>query len=185
MAHNYYCEVSRVSLTSWLSSYEWMNKCSIYPNVWTCPMQCCIILTALAHAVSTFCSSQRQPPFSLPQLFVRYWCNHVSTSADNADCSSLMRKTFAVEIYIIIVGVTVCSIAGLLIQEVLLVFPTMYSTQHFNRFLSSLPHTKITVAARSEVWNLFARSNAVVVGSNPTKGMDVCLRLFCVWCCPV
>jgi hypothetical protein len=29
-------------------------------------------------------------------------------------------------------------------------------------------------------WTVFARSNAGIVGSNPTPGMDVCLRLFCV-----
>jgi hypothetical protein len=28
--------------------------------------------------------------------------------------------------------------------------------------------------------NHFARSNTGIVGSNPTHGMDVCLRLFCV-----
>jgi hypothetical protein len=38
----------------------------------------------------------------------------------------------------------------------------------------------ITVAARSMAWIVFARSNAGIVGSNPTKGMDVCLCLFCV-----
>jgi hypothetical protein len=27
---------------------------------------------------------------------------------------------------------------------------------------------------------LFARSNFWIVGSNPTQGMDVCVRLFCV-----
>jgi hypothetical protein len=38
---------------------------------------------------------------------------------------------------------------------------------------------------RSKAWNVFARSNAEIVGSNPTQGMDVCLRLFrvCVVLC--
>jgi hypothetical protein len=31
----------------------------------------------------------------------------------------------------------------------------------------------ITVAARSEAWRVFARSNAGIVGSNPIQGMDV------------
>jgi hypothetical protein len=31
----------------------------------------------------------------------------------------------------------------------------------------------ITVAARSKAWNVFARSNTEIVGSNPTKGKDV------------
>jgi hypothetical protein len=34
----------------------------------------------------------------------------------------------------------------------------------------------ITVAARY----VFVRSNTGIVGSNPTRGMDVCMRLFCV-----
>jgi hypothetical protein len=38
----------------------------------------------------------------------------------------------------------------------------------------------ITVAARSEAWTVFARLGAGIVGSNPTQGMDVCVRLFCV-----
>jgi hypothetical protein len=40
----------------------------------------------------------------------------------------------------------------------------------------------ITVAARSEAWIVFARSNAGILGSNPTQGMDVCMcvRLFFV-----
>jgi hypothetical protein len=38
----------------------------------------------------------------------------------------------------------------------------------------------VTVASRSEAWNVFARMNTGIVGSNPTRGMDVCLRLFCL-----
>jgi hypothetical protein len=37
----------------------------------------------------------------------------------------------------------------------------------------------ITVAARSKAGNVFIRSNAGIVGSIPTQGMDVCLRLCC------
>jgi hypothetical protein len=37
-----------------------------------------------------------------------------------------------------------------------------------------------TVAARSKAWTVFARSNAEILRSNPTRGMDVCVRLFCV-----
>jgi hypothetical protein len=40
------------------------------------------------------------------------------------------------------------------------------------------------VAARSEAWNVFARLNTGIVGSNPARGMDICMRLFCL-CCPV
>jgi hypothetical protein len=37
----------------------------------------------------------------------------------------------------------------------------------------------ITVAVRSNACTVFARSNAGIVGSNPTQGMDVCMSLFC------
>jgi hypothetical protein len=38
----------------------------------------------------------------------------------------------------------------------------------------------ITEAARSEAWTVFTRSNACIVGSNPTQGKNVWVRLFCV-----
>jgi hypothetical protein len=38
----------------------------------------------------------------------------------------------------------------------------------------------IKVVERSKAWSVFARSNTVIVGSNPTQGMDVYLRLFFV-----
>jgi hypothetical protein len=37
-----------------------------------------------------------------------------------------------------------------------------------------------TVVARSKARTVFATSNAGSVGSNPTRSMDVCVRLFCV-----
>jgi hypothetical protein len=42
------------------------------------------------------------------------------------------------------------------------------------------PTQPITVAARSRASTVFARSNTGIGGSNPTLGMDVCVRLFCV-----
>jgi hypothetical protein len=36
------------------------------------------------------------------------------------------------------------------------------------------------VAARARAWIIFPHSNTGVVGSNPTQGMDVCVRWFCV-----
>jgi hypothetical protein len=42
----------------------------------------------------------------------------------------------------------------------------------------------ITVAARSQAWTIFARSNAVIVGSNPIRGLDVYVCLFCVCVVP-
>jgi hypothetical protein len=37
------------------------------------------------------------------------------------------------------------------------------------------------VAARSDAWTVFARSNAGTLGSNPTQGMDVCECLYSVF----
>jgi hypothetical protein len=41
----------------------------------------------------------------------------------------------------------------------------------------SKPTTGVT---RSKAWTVFALSKAGIVGSNPTQGMDVCVRLFCL-----
>jgi hypothetical protein len=38
----------------------------------------------------------------------------------------------------------------------------------------------ITVAVRSKARTVVVRSKAGIVGSNPTQGMDVCERSFCV-----
>jgi hypothetical protein len=41
------------------------------------------------------------------------------------------------------------------------------------------------VATRSKAWTIFAHSEAVIVGSNPTQGMDVwcvCLFILCLCC---
>jgi hypothetical protein len=38
----------------------------------------------------------------------------------------------------------------------------------------------IRVAARSKAWTVFALSNTGILSSNPTPGMDVCVRLICV-----
>jgi hypothetical protein len=36
----------------------------------------------------------------------------------------------------------------------------------------------ITVAARSKVWTVLARSNSRIVWSNPIRGMDVCVCVY-------
>jgi hypothetical protein len=46
------------------------------------------------------------------------------------------------------------------------------------RFVHHKPHMlPITVADRSKAWTVFASSKAGIVGSNTTRGMDVCLCL--------
>jgi hypothetical protein len=47
----------------------------------------------------------------------------------------------------------------------------------FNFGALSVP---LTVAAKSKAWTVFAHLNTGIVGSNPTQGMDVFVRLFCV-----
>jgi hypothetical protein len=39
----------------------------------------------------------------------------------------------------------------------------------------------ITMAAQSEVWTIFACTNTGIVGSYPTWGMGVHVRLFCIY----
>jgi hypothetical protein len=38
----------------------------------------------------------------------------------------------------------------------------------------------ITVALQSKAWTVFASSNAGIVGSNHTQGMDACVFILCV-----
>jgi hypothetical protein len=47
-------------------------------------------------------------------------------------------------------------------------------------FTVHLTTRPVTVASRFETWTIFTRSNTRVVGSNPTRGVDVCVCLFCV-----
>jgi hypothetical protein len=42
----------------------------------------------------------------------------------------------------------------------------------------------VSIVKRSEASTVFARSNVEIAGSNPARGMDVCL-CFSVLCCPV
>jgi hypothetical protein len=39
----------------------------------------------------------------------------------------------------------------------------------------------VTMATRSKAWTVLARSNTEVEDSNPTRGMGICMRLFCVY----
>jgi hypothetical protein len=42
----------------------------------------------------------------------------------------------------------------------------------------------VPMAERSKAPTVFGRSNTGIMGSNPTRGMDVCPR-FSMLCCPV
>jgi hypothetical protein len=50
----------------------------------------------------------------------------------------------------------------------------------FDLMFLTCTESRSHVAARSEVWTVFVRSNTGVVGSNPTWEMDVSVRLFCI-----
>jgi hypothetical protein len=56
-------------------------------------------------------------------------------------------------------------------------FTERYASYEYSLVIYFLP---ITVAERSKSWIVFARSKAGIVDSSPTRGMDVCVRLFCV-----
>jgi hypothetical protein len=49
-----------------------------------------------------------------------------------------------------------------------------FHIQYF-KFPICINQRPVTVAARSKAWTVFARSNAGVVGSNLTRGMEVCV----------
>jgi hypothetical protein len=49
--------------------------------------------------------------------------------------------------------------------------------------LRSLQNTTTTLVERSEAGNVFPRSNTGIVGSNPTRGMDVCVSSVFVLLC--
>jgi hypothetical protein len=48
----------------------------------------------------------------------------------------------------------------------------------FKNYKKTMP---ITLVVLSKAWTVFARSDAGIVGSNPTQGMDICVHLFCVY----
>jgi hypothetical protein len=60
---------------------------------------------------------------------------------------------------------------------------SIYSNLHDDKTLVLawyMVEQSIAVVARPKAWTLFSRSNTGVVGSNPTQGIDICVRLFCV-----
>jgi hypothetical protein len=50
-------------------------------------------------------------------------------------------------------------------------------------YVCNLAMVPVTVAARSKAWNVFARLNTGIVGSNPARGMDVCVYSVFVLSC--
>jgi hypothetical protein len=50
-----------------------------------------------------------------------------------------------------------------------------------NIFLKRTLSQPITVVVRSKAGTAFALSNTEIVGSNPTRSIDVCVSLFCVF----
>jgi hypothetical protein len=67
------------------------------------------------------------------------------------------------------VGRSICSMK----QLVCMTFKSKFYT-------SRLGNVLITAATRSKARTVFVRYNAGIRGSNPTQGMNVCVRLFCV-----
>jgi hypothetical protein len=55
------------------------------------------------------------------------------------------------------------------------------ATNCSNPLYETMTPMQITVAVRFKAWTVFARSNTGILGSNLTQGMDVCLRLLCVF----
>jgi hypothetical protein len=56
--------------------------------------------------------------------------------------------------------------------------PTIQAASVFS--FGNISDRPIRVAGRSKAWTVFVRSNTGIVGSNPTRGMHVCMHLYCV-----
>jgi hypothetical protein len=77
------------------------------------------------------------------------------------------------------------------LSDILLIYrrSKRHRTFQFNIFIYFYYHklpvecdgVQITVASRSKAWTVFARSNAGIVSSNPTRGMDVCVCAYSVF----
>jgi hypothetical protein len=67
---------------------------------------------------------------------------------------------------------------------ILLSLGTPVNRQIQNTFTFVITTRPISIAERSEASTVFGLSNVEIAGSNPARGMDVCLR-FSVLCCPV
>jgi hypothetical protein len=52
---------------------------------------------------------------------------------------------------------------------------------HYNKLIQVVAKLQIAVAPESYARNVFAQSNTGVVSSSPTRGMDICVRLFYVF----
>jgi hypothetical protein len=53
---------------------------------------------------------------------------------------------------------------------------SQYSYKVFYLLIPKEPVTVAALSEGSEAWTVFASSNTGVVGSNPTRSMDVCVR---------
>jgi hypothetical protein len=67
-------------------------------------------------------------------------------------------------------------------KKVLFWFKIQYTKPWRDTFFVYRFRMPITAAARSKAWNAFARSTTGIVGSNPIRGMDVCLCVCVVLC---
>jgi hypothetical protein len=59
------------------------------------------------------------------------------------------------------------------------IFRIKFNAEFYNTYIQS--EVLITVAAQSEAWTVFACSNAGIIGSNPTQGMDDCVFVYSVF----
>jgi hypothetical protein len=62
-----------------------------------------------------------------------------------------------------------------------------YNIHDDQLFILSYTNIKSTLSARSKARTVFVRSKARIAGSNPTQGINVCVRLFsvCVVCADI
>jgi hypothetical protein len=100
-------------------------------------------------------------------------CLFTSGFETKLSCAFLIRA-YLLALPLISCGDKYLQVLNLINLSISLLFLAFYVAPIFHWFKS------ITVAARSKAWTVFANSNTWIVGSNPTLGVDVCMRLFCV-----
>jgi hypothetical protein len=93
----------------------------------------------------------------------------------NTSCSYFSPHRYRLTDWLIDWLIGVCEVHIVLLPP--FVSPTLYS---LSLLCTKYRTSPVTVDARSKAWTVFACSNIGVLGSNATRGMDVCVPLFCV-----
>jgi hypothetical protein len=133
-----------------------------------------ILFSALNNTHSSLCGKTRLCPL----LHVRHRTRVTTTNKTHYRCLKMLQATYLYKRVFILAGLSsACWMGRHDAQGRTTARACVCVTFYELYYVFRVP---ITVAARSEAWTVFTRSNAGIVGSNPTQRMDVCVRFFCV-----